>query len=55
MAQDGHGYGVTYKWNEEGTEAFLLGGGASQDIEILDEVGRSPIPRHGTILLVANV
>jgi len=29
-------YGLTYKWNDEGTDAFLLGGGTSREIEISD-------------------
>ncbi len=32
----GQGYGLTYQWNAEGTEAFLLGGGASRDFEIYE-------------------
>lgn len=32
-------YGLTYKWNEEGTEAFLQGGGSSIAFDIEDEAG----------------
>ncbi|MAW87850.1 MAG: hypothetical protein CMJ42_15125 [Phyllobacteriaceae bacterium] len=32
--KNGQAYGLTYQWNEEGTEAYLLGGGASREIEI---------------------
>ncbi|MDF1694726.1 MAG: PQQ-dependent sugar dehydrogenase [Saprospiraceae bacterium] len=31
------GYGLTYKWNDEGTEAFLLGGGSSRSFEIFED------------------
>jgi len=30
------GYGLTYKWNDEGTEAFLLGGGSSKEFDITE-------------------
>ena len=33
------GYGLTYKWNEEGTDAILLGGGDLDQFEIEDEDG----------------
>lgn len=36
VGQGGVGYGLTYKWNAEGTEAFLLGGGASKDFDIYE-------------------
>ena len=36
MTDDGHGYGLTYKWNEDGTEAFLQGGGSSLDYLITE-------------------
>lgn len=39
IAEDGSGYGLTYKWNEEGTEALLLGGGASRNFDILESGG----------------
>lgn len=39
MMEDGRGYGVTYKWNEDGTEAYLLGGGATQEFDVKDELG----------------
>lgn len=31
------GYGLTYKWNEEGTEAYLLGGGSSRHFDITSD------------------
>ncbi len=34
ITEDNQGYGLTYKWNNEGTDALLLGGGTSRDIEI---------------------
>lgn len=34
IGANGQAYGLTYKWNAEGTEAFLLGGGDSRDFEI---------------------
>lgn len=37
IGEDGVGYGVTYRWNPEGTEAFLLGGGASRDYNIFED------------------
>lgn len=36
IGEGGVGYGLTYKWNEEGTEAFLLGGGTSREIDIYE-------------------
>ncbi|MEL7251509.1 MAG: PQQ-dependent sugar dehydrogenase [Bacteroidota bacterium] len=32
LGAEGRAYGLTYKWNEEGTEAFLLGGGTSREV-----------------------
>lgn len=37
IGENGIGYGLTYRWNEEGTEAFLLGGGASRDFDIYED------------------
>lgn len=37
MGKDGMGYGLTYKWNDEGTDAFLLGGSTSKDFEIFED------------------
>lgn len=37
IGEDNERYGVTYKWNEEGTEAFLLGGGASKELDIYED------------------
>ncbi|RMG88350.1 MAG: T9SS C-terminal target domain-containing protein [Bacteroidetes bacterium] len=31
VGKSGNGYGLTYKWNEAGTEAFLQGGGSSKE------------------------
>ncbi|MEM8906513.1 MAG: PQQ-dependent sugar dehydrogenase [Bacteroidota bacterium] len=39
LGESGIGYGLTYKWNEEGTDALLAGGGSSKDFNILDENG----------------
>ena len=39
IAKDGKGYGLTYKWNDEGTDAELLRGGASEDFEITEGGG----------------
>jgi len=36
IGKDRRAYGLTYKWNEEGTEAFLLGGGASKGYDIYE-------------------
>jgi glucose/arabinose dehydrogenase len=37
MGKNGKGYGLTYKWNDEGTEAFLQGGRTSKDFEIFED------------------
>jgi len=34
IGKAGRGYGLTYKWNPEGTEAFLMGGGSSRTFDI---------------------
>ena len=34
IGEDNNRYGLTYKWNDEGTDAFLLGGGTSKDFDI---------------------
>lgn len=34
--KNGQGYGLTYVWNDEGTEAFLQKGDASKDFEIME-------------------
>jgi len=39
IGADQIGYGLTYIWNEEGTDALLAGGGTSKDFEILEENG----------------
>lgn len=39
VAKEGGAYGLTYKWNEEGTEAFLLGGGDSRVIAVEAQQG----------------
>lgn len=36
IGEGNQGYGLTYKWNDEGTEAFLLGGGATKDFDIYE-------------------
>jgi uncharacterized repeat protein (TIGR03806 family) len=36
IGENQQSYGLTYKWNNEGTEAFLLGGGSSKDIDIYE-------------------
>ena len=40
IGEDNKSYGLTYKWNEEGTEAFLQGGGSEQTFTITDEDGQ---------------
>ncbi len=37
IADDSTAYGLTYKWNADGTEAYLLGGGASKDYDIYED------------------
>ena len=37
IGEDGIGYGLTYKWNAEGSDAFLLGGGTSSDYDIMED------------------
>jgi len=37
VGKDKRGYGLTYKWNDEGTEAFLLGGGETRNFDIFEE------------------
>lgn len=34
VGENNNAYGLTYKWNDEGTDAFLLGGGAFKDFEV---------------------
>jgi len=36
LGANGSTYGLTYQWNEAGTEAYLLGGGASRDFDITE-------------------
>ncbi len=36
IGQGGGGYGLTYKWNDEGTDAVLIGGGTSSDFDIYE-------------------
>lgn len=36
IGENGKGYGLTYKWNDEGTEAYLQGGGTSKDFDIYE-------------------
>lgn len=42
---DGVYYGVTYRWNDAGTDAELLPGGASRDLEITQSDGTTRIQR----------
>lgn len=37
IGEGGRGYGLTYRWNEAGTEAFLLGGGTSEQFEVWED------------------
>lgn len=39
IGADQVGYGLTYIWNEDGTDALLAGGGTSKDFDIFDENG----------------
>ena len=39
LDKNGRGYGLSYKWNETGTDAILLETNDLQDFEILDEMG----------------
>ena len=39
MGENGTGYGLTYKWNEQGTDAILLGGADVDQFEIEEEDG----------------
>ena len=36
VGKGGKGYGLTYKWNSEGTDAILLGGGATANFTITE-------------------
>lgn len=40
VGEDQEAYGLTYQWNEDQTEAFLLGGAASRTFPITDEQGQ---------------
>jgi len=37
IGKDGRGYGLSYKWNDEGTEAFLLSGGETKSFDIYED------------------
>ena len=37
IGAEGRAYGLTYKWNNEGTDAFLLGGGTSRDVTLYED------------------
>lgn len=37
LGEDNNAYGLTYQWNDEGTDAFLLGGGAFKDFEVSED------------------
>ncbi|MEM9921068.1 MAG: NPCBM/NEW2 domain-containing protein [Bacteroidota bacterium] len=39
--ENGEGYGMTYAWNDEGTDAVLLSEGGEKFFEIIDEGGQS--------------
>jgi uncharacterized repeat protein (TIGR03806 family) len=39
LDKEGQGYGLTYKWNEEGTDAILLDTDFQEAYEVLDESG----------------
>ncbi|PHN07464.1 PQQ-dependent sugar dehydrogenase [Flavilitoribacter nigricans] len=41
IGRGGRGYGLTYRWNDQGTDAFLLGGGTSEDYMVEQEDGAS--------------
>ncbi len=36
IGKGGIGYGLTYRWNDEGTDAELMGGGTSRDFDIYE-------------------
>lgn len=40
VGENGVGYGLTYRWNDEGTDAYLLANGDERDYEVLDEQDR---------------
>ncbi len=40
IGEEQQAYGLTYQWNEEQTEAFLLGGAASRTFEVTDGRGQ---------------
>lgn len=37
MGENGIGYGLTYRWNDEGTEAFLINGAEERTYDFFDE------------------
>lgn len=39
IGEDDQAYGLTYKWNKDGTQAILQGGGSTQYYDIMDENG----------------
>lgn len=39
LGEEGEAYGLTYKWNAEGTEAYLLGGGDSRTLSVEAQEG----------------
>lgn len=39
LTADGRGYGVSYKWNEQGTDAILLSDGATEEVSIAQAGG----------------
>lgn len=40
MAAGGVGYGLTYRWNDEGTEAFLINSAEERTFDFFDESGQ---------------
>ena len=38
---DGAAYGVTYRWNEEGTEAYLIDDEETRDLTVVDDAGNA--------------
>lgn len=39
LGEGGRGYGLTYRWNDEGTDAFLLTNDEERDYEVFDDNG----------------
>ncbi len=43
LTEDGRAYGVTYRWNEEGTEAFLIENEESREVAIVTADGGTEV------------